>query len=172
MSAAVVTPLGGHVDTIRSVLHPTTPKELQCFLDIVNFYRRFLPGGACILQPLTEALKGNPKVLEWSGVLRGHQGGRSGDGAVGTPPPPGGTVPGHRCLWFPIGSVLQQLVSTHWQHLAFFSAKLTPPQQRYSASGSLLSCAPLPVSPSRSSFPPPSLPTQICLPAAAAGLPL
>jgi hypothetical protein len=32
---------------------------------MVNFYRRFLPGIARSLQPLTDALRGNPKTLEW-----------------------------------------------------------------------------------------------------------
>jgi hypothetical protein len=32
---------------------------------MVNFYRRFLPGIARTLQPLTDALKGAPKMLEW-----------------------------------------------------------------------------------------------------------
>ena len=40
VSAAGVTPLGGHVDAIRLVPRPTTPKELQRFLGMVNFYRR------------------------------------------------------------------------------------------------------------------------------------
>ena len=65
-----MTPLGGHVDAIRSVPPPTTPKELQCFLGMVNFYRRFLPVAACTLQLLTGALKGNPKVLEWSAAMQ------------------------------------------------------------------------------------------------------
>jgi hypothetical protein len=32
---------------------------------MVNFYRRFLPGIGYTLQPLTDALKGDPKRLEW-----------------------------------------------------------------------------------------------------------
>ncbi len=32
---------------------------------MVNFYRRLLPGIARTLQPLTDALKGAPKMLEW-----------------------------------------------------------------------------------------------------------
>jgi hypothetical protein len=40
-------------------------KQLQQFLGMVNFYRRFLPGIACTLQPLTDALQGDPKTLEW-----------------------------------------------------------------------------------------------------------
>ncbi len=39
--------------------------QLQQFLGIVNFYRRFLPGIARTLQPLTDALKGTPKTLAW-----------------------------------------------------------------------------------------------------------
>ena len=36
----------------------------------VNFYHRFLPATAHALQPLTECLKGNPKVLDWSALLQ------------------------------------------------------------------------------------------------------
>jgi hypothetical protein len=32
---------------------------------MINFYHRFLKGVARILQPLTAALAGNPKVLTW-----------------------------------------------------------------------------------------------------------
>jgi hypothetical protein len=40
-------------------------KQLQQFLGMVNFYRRFLPGIARKLQPLTDALRGDPKTLQW-----------------------------------------------------------------------------------------------------------
>ena len=53
VSETGVMPLGGYVDAIRSVLRSTTPKELQWFLGIVNFYHCFLPGVGCTLQPLT-----------------------------------------------------------------------------------------------------------------------
>ncbi len=39
-------------------------KQLQQFLGMVNFYS-FLPGIARMLQPLTDALRGDPKTLEW-----------------------------------------------------------------------------------------------------------
>ncbi len=35
-----------------------------------HFYRRFLPGAANIHCPLTEALKGNPKVLSWTAEMQ------------------------------------------------------------------------------------------------------
>ena len=36
---------------------------------MVNFYRRFLPGIARTLEPLTTALAGNPKSLNWTTAL-------------------------------------------------------------------------------------------------------
>ena len=51
VSSAGVTPLGGHVDAISSVSHPTTTKELQGFLGMVNIHGRFLPAAACTLHP-------------------------------------------------------------------------------------------------------------------------
>jgi hypothetical protein len=47
---------------------PTIIKELQAFLGLVNFYRRFLPSIARTLRPLTEGLHGRKKgadKLEW-----------------------------------------------------------------------------------------------------------
>ncbi len=41
-------------------------KQLQKFFSMVNFYRRFLPGCARILRPLTYLLRGSPKTLEWT----------------------------------------------------------------------------------------------------------
>ncbi len=37
---------------------------------MINFYRRFLPGIARTLRPLTDALAGNPWVLNWSQELQ------------------------------------------------------------------------------------------------------
>jgi hypothetical protein len=36
---------------------------------MVNFYRRFTPGITAVLEPLTAALKGGKKTLEWSQAL-------------------------------------------------------------------------------------------------------
>ena len=37
---------------------------------MINFYRCFLPGIARTLRPLTDALAGNPRVLNWSQELQ------------------------------------------------------------------------------------------------------
>ncbi len=60
-----VRPLQRHVQAISDFPPPQDVKQLQQFLGMVNFYRRFLPGIARMLQPLTDAFKGAPKTLEW-----------------------------------------------------------------------------------------------------------
>jgi hypothetical protein len=65
ISAAGVTPLRDNVQVILDFPKPTDGKSLQRFLGMINFYRRFLPGAAGTLRPLTAALSGNPKTLLW-----------------------------------------------------------------------------------------------------------
>jgi hypothetical protein len=54
-----------HVQAISDFPPHQDVKQLQQFLGMVNFYTRFLPGIARTLQPLTDALKGAPKTLDW-----------------------------------------------------------------------------------------------------------
>ncbi len=60
-----IRPFQRHVQSISDFPPPQDVKQLQQFLGLVNFYRRFLPGIARTLQPLTDALRGAPKTLEW-----------------------------------------------------------------------------------------------------------
>jgi hypothetical protein len=62
---AGITPLPRHVAAVQGCPPPTDIKQLQRFLGLINFYRRFLPAVARTLQPLTDLLKGSPKVLLW-----------------------------------------------------------------------------------------------------------
>jgi cleavage and polyadenylation specificity factor subunit 1 len=66
VSAAGIVPLARHVTAIQDFPPPSDLKGLQRFLGMVNFYRQFLPSIAQVLQPLTDLLRGNPKVLAWS----------------------------------------------------------------------------------------------------------
>jgi hypothetical protein len=71
ISAASVLPLPSHVAAIQDFPRHTIIKELQAFLGIVNFYRRFLPSIARTLRPLTDGLRGRKKgadKLEWSAM--------------------------------------------------------------------------------------------------------
>jgi hypothetical protein len=63
ISAAGLLPLNSHITAIQDYPTPTTVKQLQHFLGLINFYRRFLLHAAAILRPLTDSLKGNPKTL-------------------------------------------------------------------------------------------------------------
>jgi hypothetical protein len=56
-----VSPIANRVTAINDHPRPTTVKELQGFLGVINFYRRFIPAAAHILKPLTDQLKGGPK---------------------------------------------------------------------------------------------------------------
>jgi len=58
ITADGASPLPDQVKAICDYPQPATIKQLQAFLGLVNFYRRFLPGAAGILLPLTSALKG------------------------------------------------------------------------------------------------------------------
>ena len=51
------------VEAITKLAQPTTTKELQVFMGMVNFYRRFIPKAAQTMLPLSEALKS--KTLTW-----------------------------------------------------------------------------------------------------------
>jgi hypothetical protein len=50
-----LSPLSSRVQPILNFPLPSNIKALQLFLSMLNFYRRFLPGIARILQPLTRA---------------------------------------------------------------------------------------------------------------------
>jgi hypothetical protein len=103
---------------------------------MVNFYRRFLPGIAAVLKPLTDALQGSPKALEWSDACQNAflQAKSAIIKAVPLAHPSASAVlslatdasSSH------VGAVLQQAENKAWKPLAFFSKKLSPTQQRYS----------------------------------------
>jgi hypothetical protein len=56
VSATGIRPFTGRVEALAKYPHPKTVAQLQTFLGMVNFYRRFIAGAARILRPLTEAL--------------------------------------------------------------------------------------------------------------------
>ncbi len=58
--------MADHATEIKNCPPPQDIKQLQRFLGMVNFYRRFLPNCTQILKPLTDLLKGGAKTLEWT----------------------------------------------------------------------------------------------------------
>ena len=60
-----IRPLPDKVESVRQFERPRSVKALQRFLSMVNFYRRFLPGIAGVMRPLTDALAGVSRQLTW-----------------------------------------------------------------------------------------------------------
>jgi hypothetical protein len=56
-----VEPIASRVAAILEHPQPTTVKELQGFLGVLNFYIGFVPPTARILKPMMDRLKGSPK---------------------------------------------------------------------------------------------------------------
>jgi transposase InsO family protein len=71
ISARGIEPMGTHVESILKFPTPTDLKNLQSFLGMVNFYRRFIPHAAHMLKPFTDMLKGGSDKAKfiWSSEL-------------------------------------------------------------------------------------------------------
>ena len=70
VSCSDISPLAAKVAALRRHPQPVTVKELQQFLGLLNFYRRFVPSAPRTLAPLTEALKGSPPAPQSSSGRR------------------------------------------------------------------------------------------------------
>ena len=69
ISEAGLVPLRSNLAAILDHSRPVLYKELQGYLGMLNFYRRFIPSAATLLLPLTDSLKGNVKgsaPVTWS----------------------------------------------------------------------------------------------------------
>lgn len=129
-------PLPAKVDAIRAFARPTTVKGLQQFAGMVNFYHRFVPNAAHIMRHIYAALAGKPVTLVWSDDLEDafttskealaratmlvHP---EADKSIALTVDASGVA---------IGAVLEQELG-FWKPVAFFSRKLRPAEQKYSA---------------------------------------
>jgi hypothetical protein len=119
ISAAGVVPLRDNVQVILDFPKPTHCKAVQRFLDLINFYRCFLPGIAGTLRPLTAALSGNPKTLPWTPAMEIAF--TAAKAALVAAVPKAHPLPGAALALATdatdnhVGAVLQQQVGQHWQ---------------------------------------------------------
>ncbi len=63
VTASGLSPIASHTQPILDFPTPSDVKMLQKFLGMLNFCRRFLPGIARVLKPLTDATSGKGKLL-------------------------------------------------------------------------------------------------------------
>jgi hypothetical protein len=57
-----------HPEKAKAIVNwprPTSVKEVQQLLGLWNFYRRFVPGYAAIVAPITDLLRGKSKEIQW-----------------------------------------------------------------------------------------------------------
>jgi cleavage and polyadenylation specificity factor subunit 1 len=131
-----IRPLPKHVTAIQAVQPPRDVKQLQRFLGMVNFYRRFLPGIARVLKPLTDLLKGSPKVLLWpaeaAAAFSAAKVALISAVPLSHPAPDAELSLAADASDTHVGGVLQQKTVRGWQPLAFFSQKLSPAEAKYS----------------------------------------
>ncbi len=104
---------------------------------MVNYYQRFVPNMAMVLQPLNEKLNAKTTALEWD---------EEADNAFETAK---SALRDATMLVHPrldadtnivvdasataVGCILQQKINDTWQPLAFYSRKLKPAETRHSA---------------------------------------
>jgi len=96
-------------------------KQLQQSLVMIKFYRHFLPGVARVLQPLTDALMGNPKYLDWSPAVAVVFQGAIDTLVAAVSWPWHWTLYCNECFCLQVGRDLQQLFDIHLQPQTFFS---------------------------------------------------
>jgi transposase InsO family protein len=131
-----VTPLTKHVEAIRAFPMPTCLTSLQRFLGMVNFYRRFIPGLAGIVKPLTDLLRGSPKTLPWTQeaaeAVTAAKEALAQCTSLAHPLPGAVLALAVDASDTHVGGVLQQVESQNWRPLAFFSKKLSEAESKYS----------------------------------------
>jgi hypothetical protein len=143
-------PIKSYVEAVEKRPLPRTVKELQVFLGLVNFYRRFLPGVAVTLRPLTDALRGNKAASEeltWTREMEDSfleaKASLSRATWLGHPSPTAHLALHVDASSSHIGAALHQQLKGHstWQPLVFFSRKLEVGQAKWSAfDRELLAC--------------------------------
>lgn len=66
LSREGVRPNPDKVESIVNFERPSSVRSLRRFLGMVNYYRRFIEGFSEVTAPLTDLLKGKPKIITWT----------------------------------------------------------------------------------------------------------
>ena len=135
-------PLPDRVEAILNLSPPTSLRKLRELLGLINFYRRFIPRCADILQPLTDLLAGRKKKNQPINLsdteLTAFNEIKSALSRATLLTHPRTDVP--LCLHtdasdFGVGAVLQQFIDGEWKPISFFSKRLRGAETRYSTFG-------------------------------------
>ena len=134
-----IRPLEDNVKVIRSFPQPTSQHKLRQFIGLVNFYRRFLPACAAIMQPLNQLLthpKDKPKDLVWTdeavSAFNRIKDALANATLLTHPKPDAPTCIMTDASDRAVGAVLQQFIDDHWHPIAYFSKLLKKAEIKYS----------------------------------------
>ena len=137
VSARGISPLPDKVAAVRRLERPRSVKSLQRFLRLVNFYRRFLPQIAATMRPLTDALAGAPRQLNWSPEMtKAFELTKKclADATMLVHPVADAELRVNtNASSRAIAGAIHQVVHGRLQPLGFFSRRTTPAESRYSA---------------------------------------
>eukprot|EP00794_Sanderia_malayensis_P005073 gene5073-biopygen4132 len=141
ISARGISPLRSKVQAIEEFPPPTSLRKLREFLGLVNFYRRFIPNCASIIQPLTDLLspKKTKETLQLSEeaitAFREIKSALTNATLLVHPSPESSYCLMVDASNVAVGGVLQQRINNTWKPLGFFSKRLQPAEVKYSTFG-------------------------------------
>ena len=130
-----IRPLDEKVSIIRQFPQPNTRRKLREFLGLINFYRRFLPDCARVVQLLNDLLSStdNSTELHWSSealtAFTSIKDALADATLLSHPKPDAPTCIVTDASNEAVGAVLQQHIGNQWQSISYFSRKL---KTRYS----------------------------------------
>ncbi|BHF67413.1 hypothetical protein SprV_0301043900 [Sparganum proliferum] len=132
-------PLSSKVETVRYFAPPTSKRQLQRFLGMANFYRRFLPNCADLMLPLPDMLSGPKDPLNLTGEARNafeRIKNPLDDATLLTHPAPEAQLSLMvDASTVAVGAVLQQHPAYSIRPLVFFPKKALPAETRHSTFG-------------------------------------
>ena len=134
-----IRPLESKIAAIKDFPVPSSKTQLQRFLGMINFYRRFIPNCAELTLPLTNLLR-LPKAKfaftkEAEDSFEAIKSALAEITLLHHPEPNTQLAVMTDASTVAIGAVLQQFVNGEWRPLSFFSRKLKPAETRYSTFG-------------------------------------
>ena len=134
-----ITPLPEKVQAVRDFPQPQSQRQLRRFIGLVNFYHRFLPHCADLMQPLHSLLssaKPKTQALSWNDAalasFNATKEALANASLLSYPTPDAPTCLMTDASDTAVGAVLQQHVNSTWHPISFFSRKMTPAETRYS----------------------------------------
>ena len=132
-----IRPLPSKVEAVSRFPRPTTVKQLQEFLGMINYYHRFIPNAAEILHPLCNLSSAKQKKLEAWTPTHVHSFISAKNALAQAATLATRNITNKLYLVtdasnIAIGAVLEQCNDGHRQPLGFYSRKLNAPQRKYS----------------------------------------